>query len=107
MYPVTPTSLPTRRPLVPRRYNDASSRAATQAASHCSVSKLLLLVIAIVVVYFVLSGLARKRRQPSAPPPIEPMVPCAHCGVNVPRSEALGAAGRFFCSEEHRRLGAG
>jgi len=70
------------------------------------VSKLLLLVIAIVVVYFVLSGLARKRRQRSAPP-VEPMVPCAHCGVNVPRSEALGAAGRFFCSEEHRRLGGG
>ncbi|TMH50297.1 MAG: hypothetical protein E6H62_14705 [Betaproteobacteria bacterium] len=71
------------------------------------MSKLLLLVIAIAVVYFVLSGLARKRRQRSAPPPVEPMVPCAHCGVNVPRSEALGAAGRFFCSEEHRRLGTG
>jgi uncharacterized protein len=71
------------------------------------VSKLLLLVIAIVVIYFVLTGLARKRRQRPAPPPVEPMVPCAHCGVNVPRSEALGAAGRFFCSEEHRRLGAG
>jgi uncharacterized protein len=71
------------------------------------VSKLLLLVIAVVVVYFVLTGLARKRRQRSAPP-VEPMVACAHCGVNVPRSEALeAAAGRFFCSEEHRRLGAG
>jgi len=84
-----------------------SSQAATQAASHCSVSKLLLLIIAIVVVYFVLTSLARKRRRRSAPPPVEPMVPCAHCGINVPRSEALGAAGRFFCSEEHRRLGAG
>ena len=94
------------RLLAPRRYNGASSRAATQARTHCSVSKLLLLVIAIVVAYFVLTGLARKRRQRSAPPPVEPMVACAHCGVNVPRSEALGAAGRFFCSEGHRRLGA-
>jgi uncharacterized protein len=83
-----------------------SSRAATQAATF-SVSKLLLLVIAIVIAYFVLTGLARKRRQRPVPPPVEPMVPCAHCGVNVPRSEALEAAGRFFCSEEHRRLGAG
>jgi len=82
------------------------SRGAAQAASHSSVSKLVLLVIATVVVYFVLTGLARKRRQRSAPPPAEAMVPCAHCGVNIPRSEALGAAGRFFCSEEHRRLGA-
>jgi uncharacterized protein len=71
------------------------------------VSKLLLLVVAIVVVYFVLTGLARKRGQRSAPPPVEPMVPCAHCGINVPRSEALEAAGRFFCSEQHRQLGAG
>jgi len=71
------------------------------------VSKLLLLLIAVVVVYFVLTGLARKRRQRSAPPPVEPMVACAHCGINVPRSEALEAAGRFFCSEQHRRLGAG
>jgi uncharacterized protein len=71
------------------------------------VSKLLLLVIAIVVVYFVLTGLARKRRQRPAQSPVEPMVPCAHCGVNVPRSEALEAADRFFCSEEHRRLGVG
>ncbi len=70
------------------------------------MSKLLLLVIAIVVAYFVLTSFARKRGQRPAPPPVEPMVPCAHCGVNVPRSEALGAGGRFFCSEEHRRLGA-
>ena len=72
------------------------------------MSKLLFLVIAIIAVYFVLSGFARKRRKRSAqPPPGETMVPCAHCGVNLPRSEALEAAGRFFCSEEHRRLGAG
>jgi len=71
------------------------------------VSKLLLLVIAIVVVYFVLTGLARKRRARPVSPVGEPMVPCAHCGVNLPRSEALEAAGRFFCSEEHRRLNAG
>jgi len=71
------------------------------------VSKLLLLVAAAVVIYFMLRGLVRKRRGRAAPPPAEPMVPCTHCGINVPRSEALGAAGRFFCSEEHRRLGSG
>jgi len=54
-----------------------------------------------------LTGLARKRRARPVSPMGEPMVPCAHCGVNLPRSEALEAAGRFFCSEEHRRLNAG
>lgn len=71
------------------------------------MSKLLLLVIAVAVIYFLVSGFARKRSRPSAPPLAESMVACAQCGVNVPRSEALEGAGRFFCSEEHRRAGSG
>jgi len=71
------------------------------------VSKLLLLIIAVVVAYFFLTGLARKRGKRPVQVPEESMVPCAHCGVNLPRSEALEASGRFFCSEEHRRLGGG
>jgi uncharacterized protein len=71
------------------------------------VSKLLLLVIAFAVIYFLVSGLVRKRGGSSSPPPVEAMVPCAHCGINVPRSEALESRGRFYCSEEHRRVGSG
>jgi len=71
------------------------------------VSKLLLLVIAAAVIYFLVTGYARKRAKSSAPRPSETMVACAHCGVNLPRSEALEASGRFFCSEEHRRVGSG
>jgi len=33
------------------------------------------------------------------------LVNCAHCQVNVPRSEARSAGGRHYCSEEHWRLG--
>jgi uncharacterized protein len=72
------------------------------------VSKLLLLIIAAAVVYFLVRGYSRKRdRSPSAAPTGESMVPCAHCGVNVPRSEAVEGAGRFFCCDEHRRIGPG
>lgn len=70
------------------------------------MSKLLLLVIAVAVIYFLVTGFARKRKH-SAPPLTEAMVPCAHCGINIPRSEALESGGRFFCSEEHRRVGSG
>jgi uncharacterized protein len=35
------------------------------------------------------------------------MVACSHCGLNLPRSEALEQSGQFFCSEEHRRIGSG
>jgi uncharacterized protein len=37
----------------------------------------------------------------------ETMVPCDVCGLNVPQSEALAANGRWYCSDEHRRLGSG
>lgn len=34
------------------------------------------------------------------------MVPCAHCGVHLPASDALANdAGQPFCSEAHRRAG--
>jgi uncharacterized protein len=35
----------------------------------------------------------------------EAMVGCAQCGLNVPRSEALAAGARWYCSEQHLRLG--
>ena len=35
----------------------------------------------------------------------EEMVRCDHCGLNVPESEALRDAGRWYCSDAHRRLG--
>lgn len=42
-------------------------------------------------------------RQRAAPP--QEIVACAHCGVHLPRSEALpGPAGRLYCSESHRQL---
>ena len=71
------------------------------------MSKVLLLVVAIIVIYLAVKGLARKRRERASARPDEQMVPCAHCRVNLPRSEAIEVAGRFYCSEEHRRLGAG
>lgn len=33
------------------------------------------------------------------------LVTCAHCGVNLPKAEARTAGGRYYCSEEHWRLG--
>lgn len=36
----------------------------------------------------------------------EAMRSCAHCGLNIPESEALaGSDGLAYCSEAHRRLG--
>lgn len=70
------------------------------------MTKLLFLIVIGAVLYFILRGLARARngKKPSPRPKIEQMVACAHCGINVPGSEALQADGRFYCSEEHHRL---
>ena len=45
-----------------------------------------------------------KPRPPGANLP-ERMVRCAHCGIHLPRSEALLQGGRTWCSQEHARLG--
>ena len=43
--------------------------------------------------------------------PKQQMVSCAHCGVHLPQSDALPSAdglgdAPWFCSAEHRKLGA-
>jgi len=47
---------------------------------------------------------ASKAGRQSAPR-IESMVRCAHCGVHLPRGEAVGEGAALFCSESHRALG--
>lgn len=36
---------------------------------------------------------------------VDELVRCAHCGVHVPRVDALSQHGRHFCGPEHARLG--
>ena len=54
-------------------------------------------------------GASERRQNGSAAPQpprelSEKVSPCAHCGVHVPESEGVLSNGRFYCSEEHRRL---
>ena len=44
---------------------------------------------------------------PAGPQVVETLVPCADCGVHVPRSRTLtGPGGQLFCSEACRRRAA-
>jgi uncharacterized protein len=75
-----------------------------------ALTKLFLLLLVAVGVYLVIRGMSwpsGARDSQSGRPRVEQMVPCAHCGVNLPLSEALESRGRFYCSEEHRRLKSG
>jgi len=72
------------------------------------MGKIFLFLVLAFVAYMVIKGAARRSRPPPAGDrPPEPMVACKRCGVNLPRSEALEEGGHFYCSEEHRRPGAG
>jgi uncharacterized protein len=45
----------------------------------------------------------KRARRGKAP---APMVPCAHCGLHLPASDAVtDAAGRTFCTDAHRLAG--
>jgi len=69
--------------------------------------KLILLVLALLALYLIFSRPHRENAPPrdgKAPPAgAETMVACAYCGVHVPRGEAVVAAGRCYCCDEHRQ----
>ena len=66
----------------------------------------LFLIVVVVLLWLLKSGSSRRapphgsRGQASAPP--QAMLACAHCGVHMPRDEALPGRGGVFCSEAHR-----
>jgi uncharacterized protein len=68
--------------------------------------KFLVVVLVIVVVLWLMSsrrGTLRSKRSAPKPALPEAMVACAHCGVHLPRSEAVeGSDGRWFCGSAHR-----
>jgi uncharacterized protein len=73
------------------------------------VTKIIVVILVTVLVVYLLRRMADKRIQPpkkSAGQPIEDMVRCRKCGVNLPRSEAILSQGRFYCCDEHRNSGA-
>ena len=71
----------------------------------------LLLLAGLVLALMWWFGKGRRRQAPPARPATAsthppPMIRCAHCGVHLPRPEALDdEAGQAFCSDAHRQLG--
>lgn len=87
----------------------AERLSSAHAETGAAVSKLLFLVLIAFAVYWLLRSLRSKDAadRPPAPRSPEAMVSCARCGLHIPRSESIEAAGRHYCCQEHRRLDAG
>jgi uncharacterized protein len=69
---------------------------------------LLILAIVFAVLWLLRRALAGPRKGAPGETPgagAGDLVSCAHCGVNLPKSEARSAGGRHYCSEEHWRAG--
>jgi len=82
------------------------------------VGKLLFWLVVIIAVLFATRLLSVHAARPQKPKPLrrapsrsgpagssEAMVQCAHCGIHLPRSDALLINGQTWCSQEHARLG--
>jgi uncharacterized protein len=85
------------------------------------LAKLILIVLLLLFVFVVgigtlarafrgaLSGLRNPRERSSSRTrsrnegKVERMLACSVCGVHVPESEGIVAAGKFFCCEAHRK----
>ncbi|MEN8167359.1 MAG: PP0621 family protein [Pseudomonadota bacterium] len=67
----------------------------------------LLLGLAIWAVWLILRHLIRQQRLKNTPPQAVKSVDsvqCSHCGLHLPRSEAIQQGDDFFCNREHQRL---
>lgn len=72
------------------------------------MSRLLFLTAVIAIIYWLLKSYRKQlHKEDTASMQAEDMVLCVHCGVHLPKSESLQAGGKFYCSEEHRRIHAG
>jgi uncharacterized protein len=72
-----------------------------------NVLKAILLIFLVALAYWLFAGgrrAADPRRQ-SQPHQPERMVKCAYCQLRVPEGESQLAAGKYYCCDEHRRLG--
>ena len=69
--------------------------------------KTLLTLAALLLIYWIirqqwrrLQGSATKQQKTEQS--VKQMVPCAHCGLYLPKEEAIARNGMFYCCPEHR-----
>ena len=85
------------------------------------MSRIVLLIVAVLVMIWLLRRALTGRKpgggagRPDRPvSPVPELVACAHCGVHLPKNEAVAGrnadgsvSGPYFCSESHLKLGSG
>lgn len=70
--------------------------------------RLFLVILALLLVFLIVRYLFRQVRTPETKPGNKigvDMVQCAHCGIHLPKPEAIHDEATFYCCKEHQRLG--
>lgn len=70
------------------------------------MGKLIFYIMVAVLIYWVIQNRQSKTEKTEThSEPIEDMVSCTHCGVHLPKSEAISNdKNQYFCCNEHRNL---
>lgn len=64
--------------------------------------RILLLALALWIVFRLIKKIiGPEKAVRKQPPEFEEMLTCKHCGVHLPRSQAIERAGQHYCSEDH------
>lgn len=66
--------------------------------------RLLFWVVLIAAGFWLWRRLTRKPARKAEPDTL-PMVRCAHCGIHVPREQAVVAQDQWYCSQAHLEQG--
>lgn len=67
------------------------------------MARLIFLVVAIALVYWLLRRFRQSPSESRDASQTEDMVSCIHCGLNLPKSEAISSGDNYYCCEAHRR----
>jgi uncharacterized protein len=66
-----------------------------------TMGRIVFFILLALVGYLVFRAIQKRNLPPAQPPsPVEDMVRCARCGVNIPRSTAVANDGDFRCRDE-------
>lgn len=70
------------------------------------MGKLIFYIIIAILIYWVIKNRqSKKEKAQTLLESVEDMVSCTHCGVHLPKSEAITSPNnKYFCCTEHRNL---
>ena len=69
------------------------------------MGKLFFLIIIAGLIYWVIKNRQPKKEKTEELESYEDTVSCSHCGVHLPKSEAINShENKYFCCAEHRNL---